>query len=191
MKSILWIIIIFLLSILLLQRECTPTHSVSSPPVYIYDTIYDTLIIQPKAYVPKPVYRDTGSTKWRYHEIDTLKILQNYFSRQLYRDTIVNDSNALIVLNDTVSRNQIISRLPQITLYPQTIYRTQYLVIPQKSSLHIGFSVGKNPSQFSLASSVMFQSKKGNIYFASYDFISHDVYLGMSWKITFKRQTIH
>jgi len=191
MKSIPWIIIIFLLTILLLQRECTPNQLPSTSAQYLYDTIFDTLTIQTNAYVPIPVYRDTGTTKWRYHEIDTQKILQNYFSHQLYRDTIVNDSNALIVINDTVSQNQIISRLPQITLYPQTIYRTQNVEVLQKASLHLGFSVGRNPSQFSLASSVMFQSKKGNIYFASYDFISHDIYVGMSWKITFKRQAIH
>ena len=193
MKTIPWIIIALLFTVILLQRECTPTPVSYTPPVYVYDTIYDTIIIRTKAYVPKLIYRDTGTTQWRWYKIDTAKILRSYFARQLYQDTIINDSNALIIMRDTISQNQIIYRQPLVTLFPQITYRTQTVEVlrPQKAALYLGFAIGRNPSQFSLSPTAMLQSKKGSIYSFSYDLISHDMQVGMSWKISFKKKSTH
>ncbi|MFA5419631.1 MAG: hypothetical protein WC341_14365 [Bacteroidales bacterium] len=189
MKTTPWIIIIVLLGALFLQRECT--HEVVCPecPQTTSDTIHDTITKPTVQYIPKPVYTDTGSTKWRFHQVDTLQILSEYFSRHLYQDTLQNDSNALIVLTDTVSQNRILYRYPQITLYPQIIRQSTRVEVPlpSKNKFYLGMAIGRNPNQFSLAPSMLLQSKKGSGYSISYDLVTHDIYLGIYWHISFKR----
>ncbi len=189
MKSTPWLIILVLLFALFLQRECTPTPKCPECPVVAIDTIHDTIFNKTTAYIPKPVYIDTGSTKWRWHNVDTLAILSDYFSRNLYQDTLQNDSNGLIILVDTICQNRITYRHPQITLYPQTIRQTTILEVPTplKNTLYLGMAIGRNPTKFGLAPSAMFHNKKAHVYSLSYDLISHDIYVGIYWKISFKK----
>jgi hypothetical protein len=42
--------------------------------------------------------------------IDTNQILRNYYAKVAYKDTLLNDSSALIVVNDTLNKNRIYSR---------------------------------------------------------------------------------
>lgn len=189
MKTTHWIIIIVLLGALFLQRECTPKVKCPECPQTTTDTIHDTITKPTVHYIPKPIYTDTGSIKWCFYPVDTLLILSDYFSRHLYQDTLQNDSNALIVLTDTVSQNRIMYRYPQITLYPQTIRQTTWVEVPKpsKNKFYLGMAIGRNPNQFSLAPSMLFQSKKGSGYSISYDLFTHDIYLGIYWHISFKR----
>ncbi|MFA5417828.1 MAG: hypothetical protein WC341_05160 [Bacteroidales bacterium] len=173
MKTTPWIIIIVLLVALFLQRECTSKVVCPECPQTTTDTIHDTITKPTVQYIPKPVYTDTGSTKWRFYQVDTLQ----------------NDSNALIVLTDTVSQNRIMYRCPQITLYPQIIRQTTRVEVPKpsKNKFYLGMAIGRNPNQFSLAPSMLLQSKKGSGYSISYDLFTHDIYLGIYWHISFKR----
>ena len=192
MKTTPWIIIIVLLVALFLQRECTPVVVCPECPQTTSDTIRDTITKPTVHYIPKPIYTDTGRTKWRFHQVDTMQILSDYFSRHLYQDTLQNDSNALIVLTDTVSQNRIVYRYPQITLYPQTIRQSTWVEVPKplKNTLYLGMSIGRNPTKFGLAPSAMFKSKKDHVYSFSYDLISHDMYVGIYWKISFRKPHI-
>ena len=56
---------------------------------------------------PVPVYRDTGSTKWRSLPVDTNAILSEYFSRNIYRRILKDDTSALVVITDTVTENRL------------------------------------------------------------------------------------
>jgi len=104
-------------------------------------------------------------------------------------DTLQNDSNALIILYDTVSQNQITYRQPHITLYSQLIRQTTIVEVSQssKNKLFFGMALGRNPNQFSLAPSVLLQSKKGRVYSLSYDILNKDLYVGIHWQLWFNR----
>jgi hypothetical protein len=188
MKSIPYIIITILLLALFLQDKYTPEPKTIFDIQTTTDTIHDTIFKTIHHYTPKPIYTDTGSTKWRWHPIDTNQILADYFARYFYMDTLQNDSNALVVILDTVSQNQIIYRKPQITLYPKTIRQTSVVEVSQPTSnkIYLGMAIGRNPNQFSLAPSIMFQSKK-RVYSLSYDILNKDLYLGIYWQLSFKR----
>lgn len=58
--------------------------------------------------VPVPVYTDTSPQLPVL--IDTSAVIDAYFKRVAYTDTAVNDTSALIVITDTLHRNQITSR---------------------------------------------------------------------------------
>jgi hypothetical protein len=188
MKTTPWLIIILLLALLFLQHKYTPEPKAIMDIQTTTDTIHDTIFKTIHYYTPKPIYTDTGSTKWRWYPIDTNQILGDYFARYFYIDTLQNDSNALIVLFDTVSQNHITYRHPKITLYPKTIRQTSLLDISQPSSnkVYLGMAIGRNPNQFSLAPSIMFQSKN-RVYSLSYDILNKDLYVGFHWQLSFKR----
>ena len=182
MKSAPWIIIVILLGVIFLQRECTP--SIERPEI-TYDTVFDTIVYSNSVYIPQPVYRDTGSTQWLRFPVDTLQILSDYFARIGYRDTLQNDSNAIIIVTDTISQNRIISRHPQITLFPHLIRETTVIKLPSpnRRKLFIGINLGRNPLQFSLSPTFVYLSKKQTAYSFSYDVLSGDMFLGMYWKL--------
>ena len=188
MKSIPYIIITILLLLLFFQHKYTPESKTIIDIQTTTDTVYDTIFKTIHHYTPKPIYTDTGSTKWRCHPVDTNQILADYFSRHFYIDTLQNDSNALIILLDTVSKNHIIYRQPQITLYPKTIRQTSIVEVSQPTSnkIYLGMAIGRNPNQFSLAPSIMLQSKR-SVYSLSYDILNKDLYVGFHWQLSFNR----
>ena len=185
MKSAPWIIILILLGVIFLQRECTPSLDYPDSPEVIYDTVFDTIVYSTTVYIPQPVYRDTGSTHWRLLPVDTLQILSDYFARFAYQDTLQNDSNAIIVVTDTISQNRITYRHPQITLFPHLIRETTVVKLPSpiRRKLFVGLNIGRNPHQFSLAPTLMYLSRKQTAYSFSYDVLSGDVFIGMYWKL--------
>jgi len=183
-----YFIIAILLIALFLQYKYTPVQKTIIDIQTTSDTIHDTIFKTIHHYTPKPFYTDTGSTKWRWHPVDTNQILADYFARYYYMDTLQNDSNALIVLFDTVSQNHIIYRQPQITLYLKTIKQTSIVEVSQPSSnkIYLGVAIGRNPNQFGLVPSIIYQSKK-RMYSLSYDIINKDLYVGIHWQLSFKR----
>jgi hypothetical protein len=50
----------------------------------------------------------------------------------------------------------------------------------------LGISFGRNPNQFSLSPSIIYQSKR-SVYSLSYDILNKDLYVGIHWKLSFKR----
>lgn len=188
MKSIPYIIITILLLALFLQHKYAPESKTKIDIQTTTDTVYDTIFNTIHHFIPKLIYADTGITKWRWHPIDTNQIFADYFARHFYVDTLLNDSNALIVILDTVSQNHIIYRKPQITLYPKTIKQTSLVEVSQPTSnkVYLGMTIGRNPNQFSLAPSIMLQSKR-SVYSLSYDILNKDLYVGFHWQLSFKR----
>jgi len=189
MKKAPWLIIGVLLIVIFLQR-IWPSQKMPKEPQKetIYDTIHDTVPYLVIRYVPKPVYKDTGSTKWKWHKVDTSAILQDYYSKHYYIDTLANDSIALVVIRDTVSQNRIISRQKSLTFFQRTIKQTTTIKAPSlnRRKLFVGLSIGRNPKQFALSPSILYTSRKDNAYAFSYDVLNHDIYLSMYWKIRFK-----
>ena len=192
MKSASYIIIIVLLAIIFLQRECNTStkdsgcnHSVE----VVIDTIHDTVEILSVQYVPSISYIDTGSVLWKYHTIDTALILSDYFSKYYYQDTILNDTFGLIILRDTITQNKISYRNPHISIYPRLIKQTTLLkqVAPPKAKLFLGLGLGRNLTHFSLSPSLMLITKKETAYSLSYDLLNQDIYFTMYWKIRLRK----
>ena len=160
-------------------REC------SSPRVVTNHTT-DTVIYRDSIYIPKldtlyftdTIYKDSVISRIIEREkIDTVYIIREHFTYSTYKDTILNDSNGLIVISDTLYRNKIKSRYNQIKLYPQRFKPTL------RNKLFLGFGVGGWIDRFSLQGSVGLLTKRDNLYTISYDPINKDVSLGMYWKL--------
>ncbi|MCX6270516.1 MAG: hypothetical protein NTU44_04710 [Bacteroidetes bacterium] len=105
MKTLPWVIIALLLLVILYLRECSPKVECLPPRV---DTIPgDTVIQDTIIYKPHLVYRDTGSSHWYREKIDTAAILAACLAVNCYRDTLKNDTSALVAIENEVSMNEL------------------------------------------------------------------------------------
>jgi hypothetical protein len=191
MKNIGITILVWAMSIVLaffLFRQCGTPRIIEKPTiVFKRDTVRDTISYSIIKYVPKISYTDTGSIQWKYLEIDSLAILKAYFAKNFYRDTILSDSNAFIVLDDTIYQNQIISRYVKAEVYPLTIYEKTTITQPAElhNKLFLGFGAGGNMDKFGLSADFMFQNKRDNTFAGSYDFINKEIWVRTFFKIKF------
>lgn len=190
MKTAPWIIIVVLMGIIILMRECTPAPKCPEcPPLSKCDTIKGDSIPYPvPVRVPVISYRDTGSTHWRYKDIDTAAILKAFFARNFIADTLVNDTSLFIAVYDTVSENRIIYRKPKIHYFPTIIQKTTFIPTPPVRKVFVGIGIGRNPNEFGLAPAALYISKKDNAYTAHYDFFNKDIYFTYFWKIRLKKR---
>jgi hypothetical protein len=169
------ILIVILVAIILLQQQCTTTFDfnplklltptpIEGTVINTIETKWDTLKIDTFIYVPKwrtPILieHDTIPT-----DVDTTAILEDYFSKWFQTDTINLDSIGNIVINDTVSKNKIISRtvIPSIQIPITTIRRDS---IVSRNEFYYGLGIVGNKTQFSyLGGELIIRTKRKKIY---------------------------
>ena len=192
MKTAPWIIIVILIAVIFFIRECTPV--VKCPECPKIDTItvvdHDTIILERVVYVPRVIFHDTGSTRYvlMTHE-DTIAIIKNFFTSNYYADTIINDTNAFVVIEDTVSMNRIVWRRNTAKIFPATIYSTKVVTVQAdpRRMMYVGIGVGRSINSFGLSPSLMYISKRQSAYSLSYDVFNKDAYFTMYFKISFRK----
>ncbi len=193
-----YLVIIVLVVIILLQRACQPTQEVC-PECPQFDTtgfiaslpiLYPDTVVE---YVPKPyiVYKDKEKQVIVEvpADIDSLEIAQSYFTKWVLQDTILNDTNGLIVINDVLWMNKIVSRMisPK-EIYPHYKVVTKTVTKPYipRFKMYIGGGIGGWKDKFGASAKVLFQTKKDHVYGLSYDPIQHYAEGSMYWKIKIK-----
>ncbi len=182
-------IIIILIIIIVLMRACSPkvkpieTHSVDT--VLHIKVRVDTITLVDTCYIPKISYRVKIDTI-----IDTVFILQEYFTKNYYTDTILNSSKGFISIADIVYQNKIISRTPTIKLYPETIIQTKTVsvITPARVKVFVGFGInaqaGFNPG---LSGNFALLTKKDHLYSIYFDPINKQVGMNIYFKLKFRR----
>ncbi len=119
-----------------------------SDTVRTSDTIPgDSVPYEVQVTVPVPVYRDTGSTRWRDRPIDTPAILADYFSRNFYSDTITDDTSFLAIIQDTVTRNRIAWRRYQHQNLRPTAINTTTVINYYGKGFYPGLGAGLTPDK--------------------------------------------
>lgn len=138
---------------------------------------YDTITNQITSYVPKLTTRIirevdtiTDSLYIVKHDtilgsvvIDTAKILEDFFAQYVYQDTQDFDS-VKFVINDTISKNQILSRGIDYTLVRPTITITEKHFINRRE-FYIGMGIMGTPQRLSFAGPMLnYKDKKRNLF---------------------------
>lgn len=147
-------------------QEATPPKA-----QVIRDTVTKDSIVRVTQYVPKPVYRDTGSTVYipgepyavpgpvRY--IDSSK----YRGWVAYRDSLTIPLNGgHLILHDTVSNNEI-KRAPEWHVRSTTVTEKQ-TVLEKRRQLYLGINgaYAMRDSVMSVGPSLMYLTKRGTAY---------------------------
>ena len=147
--------------------------------------------------VPKYYYNDTGSTKWKYYNIDTAAILSDYFAVLFYQDsvydidTISGDTLLLAIVADTVSRNRIVARdFMYQNFRATTTYQTENVLQEQKNKFFIGGHAGGSMNGFyDVGVDVAILTKKDHLYSVGYNALQPwpNFELTGYWNLNFKK----
>lgn len=184
LKIVPYVIIILLMLLLFLQREChrcpEPTEIVRVDTVYRYDTI---------PYTPPPMIPKPGIVMPQVPPamVDSLAVVMAYFAVRQGTDTLVNDDKYLISMRWAVTQNKptffqptIVNRLPT-TIISHTISKPT-------NKVFLGVGVGGSQNAFGIAPSVALYTKRENLYTASYDVINKDFYVTFFYKIKLRKK---
>ncbi len=166
-----YLIILVLLAVIVLQRECY--HCPSCPNSDTIITSHtDTLIITHNHFFPKPPPDTVIRTDTLFP--DTSAILADYAALKIYNRTILDDSTGKISLLDSVQFNSLQGSQLSAVYFPkhtvETITRTVYKSEQPKVKIFAGFSLGVSyPFKPILAPKFSLLTKKDYLYSISYD----------------------
>jgi hypothetical protein len=167
-KNLQTIIILTLVIVILLMRNCSGKKSINvNEPRIERDTVveYITVTKTTPVYVPKIKYinKINVDTFLVYNPIDTASILADYYSEVYYDDEQNLDSLYLTIL-DTISQNRIIGRQIKYTLkYPQSII-TEKIYINQRE-FYVGLGGAGTFTQLNyFGGEMLYKNKKKQAY---------------------------
>jgi hypothetical protein len=117
------------------------------------------------------IYHENYSVDTAYlsniEPIDTAAVILDYFSKRVYKDTLMlNDSLGFVYLTDTISQNKIKERLWVANIREKTIRDLIIVKEPPKVEYYLGVSANldKKDKLNSLGVGLMIRSKKNNIF---------------------------
>jgi len=196
------ILIIGLLVVVFLMRTCnqnkdkTDTIKINGKKYDVIQHDIDTQYLQHDTIIYKKgknIIKDTTIFVEIPSIVDTNKILQDFYSKNVYKDTItLNDSLGTISLIDTISENKIQDRKYNIKVREKIV--KEFLVVkePSKGQLYIGGTI--NVDKINLLNyvgpSLLYKTKKDNLYSFGIGYgINKSVSIqgGTYWKIKLKK----
>jgi len=99
--------------------------------------------------------------------IDTAALLKDYYSKVLYKDTLVlPDSLGTVSVLDTISQNKILGRTFNASVKQRTIKETMIVKEPAKTQLYYGLNAGFNREDYvsAVGAGLILKTKKDKIY---------------------------
>ena len=168
-KNIQNLLIVVLVIFLLFQKGCSFNSDVVEPKVITkVETKWDTITVNKEIYVPK--WKTKIITKYKNDTIvintpiDTLEILKDYYSKNVYIDEIILDSLGIVTITDTITQNTILSRsVVSNILIPTTTITSDIYV--NSRELYWGLNIAGRSSQINyLGGGLLYKSKNKNIY---------------------------
>lgn len=127
-------------------------------------TKWDTVEVAKTKYVPKIIEKVVIDIDTFNAPIDTVSVLEDYYAKYFYTDTIQIDTLGSVVINDTITRNLISFRDVQSNIFipTTTITNTVYL---NRREFYGGISVTGRPTQLDFINGeLLYRGKKRNAY---------------------------
>lgn len=163
-KNIQNLLIVVLLVLLYLQRSCSSVPPPEPEVITKIEVQYDTVETVTTSYVPKYITRvetviDTITTP-----IDTLEILQNYYAKFFYSDTLQVDTLGYAVINDTITQNMILARDIRTNLLIPTTTITKEIYLNNRE-FYWGIGLQGRSSQLNyLGGELLYRTKTQQVY---------------------------
>lgn len=131
MKSVVITLLIAVLIFFIFDKS----KYVGNTTIVVTDTVYskDTIVkIKKGKDIPFEIYRVLEDT---IH--DTIEVIKDYNTVKVYSDTITQDSSKFYI-TDTISHNQIQSRIFTAQIGYKTITRNNYIYQQEKNAIYLG-----------------------------------------------------
>jgi hypothetical protein len=158
------LLIIILAVVLLYQSQCSKKDPIEPEVIVTIETKWDTVNVTQTEYVPKWRTKVVTEHDTIPQDIDTMSILKDYYAKYHYTDTLTLDTLGFLVLNDTISKNSVLSRsfTSNISIPTTTITKEIYL---NKREFYWGLGVNGGTSQLDyVGGEFMFKNKQRNMY---------------------------
>jgi len=142
---------------------------------------YEVITTKP---VPVNHYIDTGKTHLIFLKPDTaemMKLIKLFYTRTIYRDTLKNDTSALIVIGDTVFMNELQKRLLIFQNRRYTVINTYMPADKPRNRLFIGAIAGGNAKKFDFGPSALFVTKKSIAFGYQYEVLDKRHFVSLYW----------
>lgn len=140
------LVIVALVVLLFLQRSCSPS---STPTEKVkVDTLiqFDTIEIIKNNYVPQWKEKIVTQIDTIRDTIDTATVIQDYYSKYFYSDTVKVDTIGNLVINDTICQNTIFKRNINTNIVIPTLHVTKTVYV-NKTEFYWGLGLGGNAGQ--------------------------------------------
>ena len=163
-KNIQTLLIVVLITLLFFQRSCSSTPPPDPEVITKIEVKYDTIETVKEVYVPKWRTKVVTETISVPTEIDTTAILQDYYTKYFYSDTLQIDTVGFAIINDTISRNMVLARdvRTNILIPTTTITKEIYL---NKNELYWGVGLQGRTDQINyLGTELLWRTKKRSVY---------------------------
>jgi hypothetical protein len=158
------LLIIILAVVLLYQSQCSKKDPIEPEVIVTIETKWDTVNVTQTEYVPKWRTKVVTEHDTIPQDIDTMSILRDYYAKYHYTDTLTLDTLGFLVLNDTISKNSVLSRsfTSDISIPTTTITKEIYL---KKREFFWGMGLNGDPSQLNyLGGEFMYKNKQRNMF---------------------------
>lgn len=164
-------------------------HRPKQPAIVIHDTIPgDSVAVYFSIDKPVPYeiirYCDTGSVRVIYRQLDSMELINIilcYFTKNIYLDTLKNDTSALVCVMDTVFKNEIQNRVLIFQNRRPTAINTFMPAEKPRNRLFIGAVAGGNRKGFDFGPSALFVSKKSIAFGYQYEVLNKRHLISLYW----------
>jgi hypothetical protein len=184
-RNIQWFIIITLMLVVFLQRECHRCPKCPEPlkPDTLY--MYDSIPVTPPPITPKPGRVEDVELPVN---IDTMAIVREYFAKRYGEDTLIDSRDLFLSLRWEVQENRPTMFQPTIINRKPTTVISYHLDQP-RNKVFAGIYVGGNAEQFGAGPEIALLTKQDNLYTLNYDIVNKTINGGVMWKIRIKKQS--
>jgi hypothetical protein len=150
----------------------------------------DTIVYKPgkTIYKDKPIYVEVPTN------VDTTAILKDYFSINVYKDTLkLKDNLGTITITDSISKNKIKGRLWDASINKEIVKETIIVKELPKNQVYIGGLVGAGATNGVLnfvGPSILLKTKQDKLYNVAVGYgLDSNLYIqaGIHWKIKLKK----
>ena len=180
-RNLLIYLIPILIFILFLVHNCSKNNVIDGNVVTVngkkyqsIKTIIDTQYITKNQVVykeGKTIFRDKPIYVEIPSNIDTVKILKDFYSKVVYKDTLkLQDKLGFITINDTIYKNGILNRVWNANIKQLIVNKTEIVKELPKNKISVGGIGGVVMNKPYIGPSILFSSKKDVVYGVSIGF---------------------
>ena len=171
------LLIVGLIALLVFTRGCNDkditkggTTVVNGKTYQNITQVVDTIYVPTKQTVYKPgktIYKETPVFVAMPREVDTVAILKDFYSKEVYKDTLkLNDGLGYVSVIDTVSQNKIIGRVWNSQVNKIIVKDTKIVKKAPVNQLYIGAVGGFDRVNIVnyVGPTLVFKTKKDKLY---------------------------
>jgi hypothetical protein len=203
--NIFFIIVISILMGIITVQTCTLKNNNTKPIVKIENKKYEVIKHKVDTVVINKIKTKYIKGSDIYHEVivekeiktpvyiksDTIKAVQEYLIKSIYKDKLVLNNNlGTIYITDTVQYNKIIGRKWDTNIKENTVYDIKTVKELPRNQVYVGISGISNSLSILVGPNLLLKTKKDNIYGLNlYIDPNSNMYIGVNinWKIKIKK----